>query len=163
MKTLHRIKPYPDNDLTWNEKTKQYELTLQYCKDNFDDNFRDDGVLQKRIIKNSRKIYRFIYYHVASFNKRVVDVVLNGTQEGRDFLKEILSVQMEADIETGFNDLSSTPAINLGNGKDIDRNELYRNQICVDAEQVFDTSDRWFGFRIGYQAPFPAIYFVHFK
>lgn len=163
MKQLHKIQPYSDNDLTWNESTHQYELTLQYCKANFEDNFRDDGVLQKRIQKNSHKIYRFIKYRVYSRNRPIVNNVLNNTQEGREFIKEMLSAQMEADIETGFNDLSSTPAVNVANGQIIDRNELYRNQICVDAEQIFDSSDDYFGFRIGYQAAFPPIYFVLLK
>ena len=89
--------------------------------------------------------------------------VLQNTEEGREFLFDILTTQLEADLETGYNDLSSSPAINLANGQVMDRNELYRNQICVDAEQIFDDSDRYFGFRIGYQCVFPQIYFTFFK
>jgi len=163
MKQLHKIKPYSNKDLKWNEKTKQYELTLAYCKDLFDDNYADDGVLQKRIEKNSRLIYRWIRYRVYSRNRQIVANVINYTQEGRDFIKEMLTVQMEADSETGYNDLSKTPAVNVSNGQIIDRNQLWLNQVCVDAEQVFDSSDDYFGFRIGYQASFPPIYFVYFR
>ena len=163
MKQLHKIKPYSDNQLAWNENTQQYELTLEYCKDIFESNYVDDEVYQKRIRKNSRKIYRYIQNHVHSYNLPLVTRLINETEEGRAFMREILTTQMDADIETGFNDLSSTPAINLSNGQVIDRNELYRNQICVDAEQVFDDSHKYFGFRIGYQQPFPPIYFVFFK
>ena len=163
MKQLHKINPYSDDSLFWNDETKQYELTVQYCKANYDVNYADDDTLKRRIKKNSRKIYRFIKYRTYSSNRPVVDKVLHYTEEGRQFLLEILSVQMEADNETGYNDLSETPAINISNGQVLDRNELYKNQLCVDAEQVFDSSDNWFGFRIGYQAPFPPIYFVFFK
>lgn len=163
MKQLQKITPYSDENLTWDDSTKKYYLTLEYCKANFDDNFADDEVLMKRIKMNTNLIYRFIKYRACSFNRRIIEKVVNYTQEGRDFLLEMLSAQMSADIETGYNDLSKTPAINVANGQVLDRNELYRNQLCVDAEQIFDSSDAWFGFRIGYQAPFPPIYFVMFK
>ena len=163
MKTLHKQTPFSDNKLEWNAETEQYEVAFQYCKANFDDNFIDDETLKKRIKKNSRKIYRYISNHTYSANRPIVNKVLNYTEEGRQFLFDILTIQMEADVETGFNDLSSTPAINVANGQIIERNELYRNQICVDAEQVFDDSDKYFGFRIGYQCPFPQIYFTLFK
>ena len=163
MKTLTKIKPYSDNSLTWNSETNQYELTIQYVKDNFEESYVDDGVLQKRIHKNSRKVYRAIKYRVYSRNRVLVEKLINGTEQGREFIKEMLSAQMEADVGTGYNDLSETPAINLANGQIIDRNELYRNQLCVDAEQVFDSSDDYFGFRIGYQAAFPPYFFVFFR
>lgn len=163
MKTLHKIKPYSDKTLFWNEETKQYELTIEYFKDNFDETYANDEVLTKRLKKNSRKIYRFIRNRTYSRNRPIVENVINLTEEGRNFIKEMLSVQIEADAQTGFNDLSETPAVNLSNGQVLDRNELYKNQICVDAEQVFDDSDSYFGFRIGYQAAFPPIYFTFFK
>lgn len=163
MKTLHKIKPYSDSKLNWNEETQKYELTLQYCKREFDNNFADDEVLKKRIKENTRLIYRFIKYRVASFNRRVVDSVLTNTEEGRNFIFEMLSTQMSADVETGYNDLGKTPAINVANGQIIDRNQLWINQVTIETEQVFDSSDSYFGFRIGYQAPFPPIYFTFFK
>lgn len=163
MKQLHKIKPYSDDSLFWNEENEQYELTIQYVKDQFDDNYADDETLAKRIKKNSRKVYRFIKNHVNSHNRAVVNNLLKGTEEGRNFIKDILSAQIEADLQTGYNDLSETPAINVANGQIIPREELIRNQLCVDAEQVFDDSDIYFGFRIGYQGVFPAIYFLFFK
>lgn len=160
MKRLTTIKPYSDSKLEWNEETKQYTLALNYCKELFDDNFRDDTVYAKRIKKNSRKIYNFISSHIFSRNRRVVEFLLQNTQEGRDFLLKILTEQMEADVESGYNDLSSNPGINVTSGQIIDRREFQKNQISVDAEQTFDSSDEFFGFRIGYQAQFPPIYFT---
>ena len=163
MKQLHKITPYSDEKLKWNEETQQYELTLEYCKNLFDDTFADDEVYKKRIKKNTRKIYRFITNRTYSRNRPVVKNVINKTQEGRDFILELLTTQMDADVQTGFNDLSEVPAVNVSNGQIIDRNELYRNQVSVDTEQIFDDSDAYFGFRIGYQAAFPPIYFVFFN
>lgn len=163
MKALKKIKPYTDDKLTWDESSQQYYLTIEYCKNQFDNTFRDDEVLKRRIKKNSRKIYNWIKYHINSYNKPVVESVLNKTQEGRNFILEMLTIQMEADVETGFNDLSSTPAINVNNGQVLDRNELWRNQICVDAEQLFNTSDQYFGFRLGYQCPYPYSFFTFFR
>ncbi len=163
MKQLHKIKPYSDNELVWNENTKQYELTLEYFKSNYDDNFADDEETKKRLKKNSRLIYRFIKYRTCSYNRRIVDKVINYTQEGRNFIKEMLSTQMESDVETAYNDLSKIPAINVANGQVIDRNLLHANEVSVPTEEIWDSSDDWFGFRLGYQAPYPPIYFVMFK
>lgn len=163
MKQLHRIQPYSDSALEWNAEMQQYVLTIEYFKNNFDSVFADDGELVKRLKKNSRLIYRFIRNRTYSRNRPIVDKVLKNTQEGRNFIKEMLTTQIEADAETGFNDLSSTPAINVANGQVLDRHELERNQVSVDTEQVFDDSDAYFGFRIGYQAAFPPIYFMLLK
>lgn len=163
MKALTKIKPYSNEQLQWDEDSHKYYLTVEYCKNNFDITYSDDEVLKRRIKKNSRKVYGWIKYHVNGYNRPVVENVLNGTQEGRDFILEMLSIQMEADIETGFNDLSETPAVNVANGQIIDRNELWRNQICVDAEQLFDSSETYFGFRLGYQAKYPYAFFTYFR
>lgn len=163
MKTLHKIKPYSDEDLIWNEKTKQYELTLEYFKANYDENFVDDEETKKRLHENSKLVYRFIKIRTCSYNRRIVNNVINFTQEGREFIKEMLSTQMEADVDSGYNDLSKQPAINLANGRDIDRALLSANEVSVPTEEIWDSSDDYFGFRLGYQAPFPAIYFVMFK
>lgn len=163
MKTLRTIKPYSDSVLEWDESLQKYVITIQYFKDNFDNVYADDEVLKRRLKSNTKLVYRWISNHINSANKRFVDKLLSCTQEGRDFIKEILTVQIEADAETGYNDLSKAPAVNLANGQIIPREELLRNQICVDAEQVFDDSNSYFGFRIGYQAPFPPYYFLFIK
>ena len=117
--------------------------------------YADDNVLDKRIKKNSRKIYNYIKYHSYSGNSYFVDVLLNKTEEGRRFLKDILLEQMEADNETGFNDLSSQPAVNVANGNIIDRDELRRNQISVDTEQIIERNTDYFGFNICLMSRFP--------
>ena len=163
MKPLNKLIEKSNQTVEWDETTKQYRLTLAYCKDAFDSNFRDDEVLRRRIKKNSSIIYRWIHNHIHSRNRTVVDFVLNNTVEGRELITNMLTAQMEADIETAYNDLSSTPAVNVSSGQVIDRNELRRNQICVDAEQEFENSADYVGFNLGYQAMYPYNYFVLFR
>lgn len=156
MKNLTFKQPYSDEFLIWNSQTKKYELSLQFVKSELGDvHFADDGVLEKRIKKNSRKIYNYIKYHSYSGNSYFIDVLLNKTQEGREFIKEVLLEQMEADNETGYNDLSSQPAINISNGQEISRESLQANQISVDTEQLIERNADWFGFNICIMTRFP--------
>ena len=160
MKELNVIsKPYDDDNLVFNETTGRYELTLQYLKNNFDSSYKNDGVAQRRIKLNSQVVYYYINLHTASFNKQVVNFLLNKTKEGRDFLLELLSAQIYADIQTGYNDLMFNPAVSF-TGQDKDRNEIRKNALCVAAEDVFNSSVDYFGFPIGYQGIFPAIFYV---
>ena len=159
MRSLKIINHYDDDNLKFNEKTGRYELTLQYCKDNFGAAFKDDGVLKQRIKLNTQVVYTYINLHVATVNKPVVSFLLNKTQEGRDFLLELLSAQMYADIQTGYNDLLFQPAVSF-TGQDKDRAAIRQNSLCVAAEQIFEESDNYFGVRISYQAQFPWPYFV---
>lgn len=159
MKNLTIIKPKDDDNLKFNPNTGRYELTLEYCKNNFDATFKNDQILQRRIKLNTQVVYTYINLHVASVNKGVVAFLLHRTQEGRDFLLELLSAQMYADIQTGYNDLLYQPAVNF-NGQDKDRNQIKTNALCVAAEQVFEESDNFFGIRIGYQGQFPTQLFI---
>ena len=105
MRNLKIITPYNDDELSFNNETSRYELTPQYCKDNFEANFRNDNILAKRIALNSRVIYNYIITHCALVNRSVVMFLLHRTEQGRKFLTEILTAQMYADIETGYNDI----------------------------------------------------------
>lgn len=155
MKNLHFIQPRTDEVLKWDDKSKKYELTMEYVKSEFSINFADDGMLEKRLKKNTRKIYNYIKYHSYSGNSYFIDVLLSKTEEGREFIKDVLFEQFEADNETGYNDLSSQPAINLASGQTLDRDELRRNQISIDAEQIIDRSADYFGFNICLMSRFP--------
>ena len=157
---LNPRKPYDDPKMYFDEEEGRYVLTIECAKDLFPNNFRDDGVLLKRLKKNSRKIYNFIHYRGASVNREVVDFLLNRTEEGRKFLYAVLTEQMEADVETGYNDLSSSPAVNVSNGQVIDRELLAQNQISVDAEQIINDSASYFGVSIVLRTQFPWAYFA---
>lgn len=152
-------KPYDDDKLIFNPTTARYELTVAYCKDNFETTFKNDAVLQRRIKLNTQVVYNFINSHVASVNKPVVAFLLAQTEEGREFLLELLTAQMYADIQTGYNDIGYTPAINFA-GQDKDRLAIQQNMLCVQAEQIFNQSDVYFGFRINYQGQLPTQLFL---
>ena len=155
MENLNFIQPHTDEVLQWNNETNRYELTLEFVKSELDVHFATDEILQKRIKKNSRKIYNYIKYHSYTGNSYFIDVLLNKTEQGRKFLTDVLLEQLEADNETAFNDLSSQPAINVGTGQTIDRDELQRNQISVDTEQIINRNADYFGFNICIMTRFP--------
>ena len=155
MKKLTTIQPHSDDKLYWNEQTNQYELAFEYCKEEYPENFVDDKTLKRRIKKNTRNIYRFLNYRINNYNKRFVTALLHRTQEGRNFLFSLLSLQFDADVETGYNDIGSTPAINFANGQITDRNQIWANLVTVDVEQEFDNSPSYFGINIGVQTALP--------
>lgn len=158
-RTLHTISHYDDDKLRFNDKTGRYELTVEYCKDEFDANFKGDRKLEKRIKLNSQVVYNYIALRAATVNKPVIAFLLERTQEGRDFLLELLSAQMYADIQTGYNDLAFQPAINF-TGNDKDRTAIKQNTLCVAAEQILNESDSYLGVRLTYQGQFPQAYFI---
>ena len=143
--------PYDDDKLKYVDG--KYQLTIEYVKDQLDIHFADDEVLAKRLKKNTRKVYKVIFARINSNNRNIVEYVLTYTKEGREWLFDLLFEQFEADNETGFNDLSGQPAINFQNGQTIDRNELYRNQLSVDAEQILENSMQYCGMNLLYAAP----------
>lgn len=158
MRKLTAITPYDDDKLIWNETTNQYELAFQFCKDEFDDNFRDDEILKKRIKKNTRIIYRFITNRMNSYNRLLGLRIINRTEEGRNFIFEMLRTQFESDVDSGYNDLTNAPAVNLANGQVLPREEILRNEVSVATEQVWDSNQAYFGINLGYQAQFPPYY-----
>lgn len=101
--------------------------------------------MQKRITKNSRTVYNYLMSKTHSQNKSVVNFFLNKTEMGRKFLLDILSAQMESDLEFGTNDLGITPLVNTTNGQIIDRTRVMQNILCISAEQVLDNSTSYFG------------------
>ena len=160
MITLNVIsKPIDDDKLVFNPDTGRYELTLQYLKDEFGESYKNDGVAKRRIKLNSQVVYYYINVHVASWNREVVNFLLHRTLEGRKFLLELLSAQIYADLQTGYNDTLFMPAINF-NGQDKDRNAIRQNSLCVAAEDIYQNSDVYFGVRISYQGQFPQAYFL---
>ena len=163
MKALRSIQPYSDDKLEFNEMSKQYQLTIQYCKSLFESTFKNDTILQRRIEKNTDKIYDFIFSRVNSSNVPVVEKILSSTEEGRNFVLKLLVTQMEADVQSGYNDLTLAPAVNVTNGQVIPREELQRNQVVVDVEQLLYSSSRYLGINIWYAAKFPPYFLMYLK
>lgn len=140
--------------MRFNTKTGRYEITIQDAKENFEMNFKDDGILQKRITLNSRKIYNYLYYRSNSYNKAVVDFMLHKTKEGREFLYDLMFEQLAADLQTGYNSITYMPSVNVATGQSIDRNALRMDQVCIEAENVADRSMNYFGFNLLISVPF---------
>lgn len=152
---MKTITPYDDEKMTFHGG--RYQLTLQVVKDEFENTFQDDQILKKRIRKNSKKVYDFIFYRGYSGNKDIIEKLINHTDEGRKFIFEVLVSQMEADLESGYNDLSMTSPVNVSNGQVIDREILANNQVSIDTEQLIENSATYFGVSIVYRSPFPWI------
>lgn len=152
--------PYNDGKLKFNELTNHYELTLAYVKENFDVNFKDDGVLQKRITLNSRVVYNYLFFRTHTNNKEVVEFMLNKTENGRKFLLDLLHEQMSADLQTGFNDMGNLPSINMATGQVIDRELIMQNMVSVNTEMIADRSEQYCGFNLLYQSTFPFYLFA---
>lgn len=152
-------KPYDDEKLIFNPNTQRYELTIQFLKTQVDTPYKNDEETFKRIRLNSQVVYNYIRSQVATWNRSVVEFLLNKTEQGRIFLFEILSAQQYADIQTGYNDTSFMPAINF-TGNDKNREDIKRNVLCVAAEQILNDSDAYFGVRINYRGQFPLVYYL---
>ena len=154
---------FNDDKLKFNEKTQQYELTLEVVKNNFENVFNNDGILQSRISKNSRNVYNYIYSHSYSGNRKITQFFLNETLEGRDFIFDALFSQMEADIESGYNSMLDQPTIDFKSGSVINRNEVIKNQVSVSTENILLNSMGYFGFNVVYAAPYPLRVMLLYK
>lgn len=154
--------PYDDDKMIWDEDTQQYQLKLDYCKEEFDvayiNDDNEDTLLKKRIKKNSRVVYRFITSRVNSYNRDFAFKLLNRTAEGRQLIFNMLYAQMESDIDSGYNDLTGSTAVNLSNGQIIPREELNRNTVSVATEEEWDNNQAYFGINLGYQGRIPPYY-----
>ena len=152
--------PYSDEQLEFDELTGRYQLKLGFVKNEFDMTFKSDGVLKRRIKNNSKTVYHFLYMRSNSANYFVLDFLLRRTEEGRKFLLEILLEQMEADLETGYNDIAKQPAINFANGQVMNRDEIQRNLVSVATENLIYSSSKFFGFNAITQAVLPSQLFM---
>lgn len=160
MRNLHIIQPIDDDKMSFNKITNQYQLTREYCKANFEHTFKNDQILDRRIEQNSDVVYDFIFSRVNTNNTQVVQSLLSNTQEGREFIRKMLTYQMQADVESAFNDVRNIPAINTSNGQVIAREEIARNQVTVAVEQMLRDSARYFGINLAYQGTFPPYLFA---
>ena len=157
---LNIIQPYNDDVLEFNEDTMRYQLKLAYVKTLRDVMpYKTDRMAQDRIKKTSLRIYNWIVNNSNSANRPVIYFLLNKTEQGRKFLIEVLSSQMEADMDYGYNDLVVRPALNAATGQLGDRDLLKLNTISVEAEEIIDDSVSYFGFNLVRLVEFPWTFF----
>lgn len=155
-------KPYSDDDLFYNENTGRYQLTIAQVKSLVDVcPIKSDSVLERRSKDTARLVYNFIFSRCHTANKKLVNYLLNNTENGRNFLKEVMSIQMEADLMTGINSIGKLSTVNVQSGQIIDRNAMGINRLCVDCEEEIKQSQNYFcGINIIYQAPYPYNVYV---
>lgn len=152
---MKKIEPYTDEALEWDEKSNHYILTKAYIKSHYEVNYRDDGVLDARRRKNSNVVYRVLASRLCQANTELALWLLNHTEEGRTFMRDILGEQMEADLASGYNDLGSQNPINFATGQAIDRFELEKNLLCVNADMLVQGITNYFPFNLFVQYAYP--------
>lgn len=148
--------PKNDDKLEWNSETNRYQLTMAYVKTLRDAiTFKNDSVLQRAIKQTSVRVYQWIVAHSCTVNRAVIDFLLNKTEQGRQFLIQCLTAQMEADLDWGYNDLTVRPVINAQTGQEGDRDNYRKNAISLECESIIDDSVQYFGINLLYMSPFP--------
>lgn len=146
-------KPKNDKDMIYDTEMGLYKLTSSYAKKEFEITYRDDNVLGRRLKKISRATHTYLMWKSAPENKQVIDFFLHRTEEGRNFVKAILTSALEADLESGYYSLSQQAPINF------DRQKQMENRVDVQTESIINDSERYVGFNLFVQFPFPFILF----
>jgi hypothetical protein len=160
MKLNIHTEPINDNKLVYNEKTKQYELTLEEVKEHFEISFNDDKVLEQRIKKNSRAVYLYIKTIGNPANDKLVKWFITYTEEGREYIYDALMSQIEADLTTGFNSIVDQPRINLKTGHIIPEDEFVKSIVSVGTMQILESSEAYVGINLLYRAKLPWVYWA---
>lgn len=156
-KIMNKIQPLSDDIMLYNETTKQYELQLAWVKGNFGNPFADDGVLQMRIKRNTRKVYNYIFSHSYSGNRKAIYAIINHTNEYRDYIKDALISEMEADLASGYNDQD----LYLAKSKD-ERDLQHLNEVSVATENILKSSIGYGSINLLYMGAFPYGVYLEF-
>lgn len=154
---MKTITPYSDDKMLYNEETQQYELQLAWVKNLFENPFRDDGVLEQRIKKNTRKILNYIYSHSYSGNRKTINALILKTEEYRTWLYDALISQMESDLASGYNDNDLYVSKSLN-----EREMQYINQVSVSTENILESSKGYGGINILSSSVFPAFVYLQY-
>lgn len=140
------IEPYTDKDMEWDGT--RYVLTIAYIKDNFEITYKDDGTLDKRRKLNSKVVYRELKKRLNSNNVEYATKIFNETAEGRRFILDVLSEQMQADLKNGYNDMGHMSAMDFAKGQAMDKKDIEKNLLCASAEDVIDVNTDYFPFNV---------------
>lgn len=148
--------PYNDNSLEWDKETRRYILTKEYALKLLGKNpYQDDTILSARLSQNSRVVYSYILTRGHSANKKLNEVMINATTNGRKLIKEVLTAQFLADTEVGYNDLGKQAPINFTTLRSIDRNTIVENILCTEAQAILENSmGDLYGYNLLSQIPY---------
>lgn len=152
---LEIIEIYNDDQLEWNSTTKQYRLTLNAIREIVGNAFRNDEVARQRSILNSANVYSYIYNRGATANKKYTEFIINHTKQGRELIFQALMYQIMADSQNGYNDIVNQNPIDFGNGSVIDREQIRRNKVAINVEDLLDNSQAYLcGYNVLCQIPY---------
>lgn len=156
-------KPYDDDLLIYDTKTKRYLLAIAGVKNEHTITFQDDGILEKRIKLNSQLIYSYIYAFGFSGNRKVVEWLINNTEEGRSFIYDALNAQMESDLATGLNSLSFQPTVNPKTGQVMPLDSVIKGLISPMSMLVINDSVGYLGINLLYPAKYTQEIFILYR
>ena len=159
MKPLVIIEPRDDENLEFNKITGKYQLTLKYVKNLFEGAavpFKNDGITKKRIRDTSSLIYSYLHTHCYSANRLAVNLLLNRTEAGRQFLLDVLTSQFLSDAEYASNDIVRRPTLNSQSNTILNRDEVRVNAISIETEMLIEDSISYFGINLTYMGMFPS-------
>lgn len=154
---MEKITPYSDEKMLYNETTNQYELKLSWVKDNFGNTFSDDGVLEQRIKKNTRKVLNYIYSHSYGGNRKIINAIILHTEEYREFIYDALFSQMEADLNGGYNDQD----LYVPQSRE-ERDVQYLNQVSTGTQNILESSIGYGGINLLYMGCFNYLVYLEF-
>lgn len=129
------------NMMTYDKATHRFTLIPQYCSDiaNLSEVYADQNSIQKTLNSISRTIYNWIYSRVPVSNKNYIEYLLAKHPDCILAVYEAMKSQLEADVSSGYNDIKNQPAINFQTGMNIDRNDIKRNLVCIEAQNILES------------------------
>lgn len=129
------IKPYDDANFVYSRTKHRYVPTKALVTE-LGGQYKNDTIALRRLESISKAIYRYIYEHGNSANRYYVEFLINCTEEGRQMLFEAMQEQLVADIDNGYEDGAKQNLIDFSNGNIIDREQVKKNRLSIDAESV---------------------------
>lgn len=134
-------KPYDDEYLVYNKLLHRYILTERVLTElGGDDIYAFDTAKRQRVLKDiSNSVYNFIYLRGNSKNRDYIEYILATSKEARELIKQALISQLNADLDSGINDIKKVSPINPQTYQTINRDELARNMVCVECEAILQS------------------------
>jgi hypothetical protein len=137
------IKPFNDNKLLYDRETHRYILNYTGVGEHVDAG-QAYGSIEKQRAKMSqisRTIYNYIYYTTNEKNRDYVELKLATESTLRNVIYEAMLSQLLADVESGADSVKNQTAVNMETGNIMDRTQLMRNIISIEAEMIVTASD----------------------
>ena len=117
---------------------------------------------RERVIKNlSSSIYHYIFSRTHTANRHIVEFLLNHTENGRKFLKEVFECQLESELQYTYGDITKVPVINVQTGQEGNRENYSQNAISIATQQIIEDSVAFFGgINLLLQVQYPSTLFI---